>query len=306
VTKAIELCEAAGKAEDAGFAYNLLEWIHLWKGNYHQVLALKEEALRMIEQQFNLRWHVWALSAATWAYAELGRWDDAVSEGEKALSVAEEYSNDLLIGFADLIIAIAYTLKGDLVRAVEYAELAVQKAPTPADSAWAQQVLASAWCSGADPGRGVELLARIIPMYRAAGYYPGEVNATVILGEGYWQAGEYEKARETLERGLELAEQYGMKYNIGYAHRLLGEIALKRQPSLATLHFEKSVAILQHIKAENELALAHSGYGRFHKQQGNIEQAREYLTNALEIFERLGTLIEPDKVRKELGELPKE
>jgi len=33
--------------------------------------------------------------------------------------------------------------------------------------------------------------------------------------------------------------------------------------------------------------------------------ARRYLTQqALEIFERLGTLIEPDKVRKELAELP--
>ena len=29
-----------------------------------------------------------------------------------------------------------------------------------------------------------------------------------------------------------------------------------------------------------------------------------YLTKALEIFERLGTLLEPDKVRKELAELP--
>jgi hypothetical protein len=35
-----------------------------------------------------------------------------------------------------------------------------------------------------------------------------------------------------------------------------------------------------------------------------MTQAREYLTKALEIIERLGTLIEPDKVRKELAELP--
>jgi hypothetical protein len=33
-------------------------------------------------------------------------------------------------------------------------------------------------------------------------------------------------------------------------------------------------------------------------------EARRYLTDALEIFERLGTLLEPDKVRKELAELP--
>ncbi len=64
--------------------------------------------------------------------------------------------------------------------------------------------------------------------------------------------------------------------------------------------------MLQETKAENELALAYTGYGRLHKQQGQIGQAREYLTKALEIFERLGTLIEPNKVGKELAELSKE
>ena len=42
--------------------------------------------------------------------------------------------------------------------------------------------------------------------------------------------------------------------------------------------------------------------GRF-PQTPRGRQAREYLTKALEIFERLGTLIEPDKVRKELDDL---
>jgi tetratricopeptide (TPR) repeat protein len=53
----------------------------------------------------------------------------------------------------------------------------------------------------------------------------------------------------------------------------------------------------------DDLAWTYSGMGRYHKQQGNTEQAREYLTKALEIFERLGTLIEPDKVREELADL---
>ena len=60
------------------------------------------------------------------------------------------------------------------------------------------------------------------------------------------------------------------------------------------------------IKAENHLALAYAGYGQLHKQRGNMPRAREYLTKALEIFERLGTLVEPDKVRKELAELPQD
>jgi hypothetical protein len=43
--------------------------------------------------------------------------------------------------------------------------------------------------------------------------------------------------------------------------------------------------------------------GRDHKQQGNTKRAREYLTKALEVFEQLDTLIQPDKVREELQEL---
>jgi hypothetical protein len=50
--------------------------------------------------------------------------------------------------------------------------------------------------------------------------------------------------------------------------------------------------------------MAYAGYGRLHKQQGEIAQARAYLTKALEIFERLGTLTEPEKVREILAKMP--
>jgi tetratricopeptide (TPR) repeat protein len=60
------------------------------------------------------------------------------------------------------------------------------------------------------------------------------------------------------------------------------------------------------VKAENELALAYAGYGRYQKQEGDIQQAGAYLSKALDIFKRLGTLIQPENVRKGLAELPKE
>jgi hypothetical protein len=56
--------------------------------------------------------------------------------------------------------------------------------------------------------------------------------------------------------------------------------------------------------AENELALALAGYGRLLRQLGDVVKARELLTEAKVIFERLGTMHEPAKVAQELAELP--
>ncbi len=182
----------------------------------------------------------------------------------------------------------------------------MQKAVTPSDKAWARRGLGWALCRAGEANRGIELLAAALQNFQSGHRMAGIIPTTCTLGAGYWLAGEEEKARQTLEEALEIAERCGARYYLGWAHRFLGEIALKTKPAQATTHFEKSIAVLQEIKAENELALAYAGYGRLHKQKGQIGQAREYLTKALEIFERLGTLIEPDKVREELTELPEE
>jgi len=218
---------------------------------------------------------------------------------QKALNVAEEFSNNSLISFAAWNLSIAYTWKGDLGRGIEYGELAVQKAQTPYNKALGQRGLAWAWCRAGETSRGIELLTALLPIFRGR-FMPSEIPHTCYLGEGHWLAGEHDKARQTLEEALKIAYRCGARYYSAFAQRLLGEIALRTKPAHAVPHFEKSIAVFREIKAENELALAFAGYGRCHKLKGQIAQAQEYLTKALEIFERLGTLIEPDKVRKEL------
>jgi tetratricopeptide (TPR) repeat protein len=135
-----------------------------------------------------------------------------------------------------------------------------------------------------------------------------EIFFTLFLGEGYWLVGEYDKATQTLEECLEITKRGGMKFFKGSTHRLLGEMAMTINPSqidkrFAASHFEKSIAALREIQAENELALAYKAYGRLHAQHGEITHARAYLTQALEIFERLGTMGEPEKVHQALATL---
>jgi class 3 adenylate cyclase/tetratricopeptide (TPR) repeat protein len=308
MTKAAALCEAAGNAEDAGLTYSMMQWCHVCTGDFDQVLALHAPLLRTMEQRFHIRWYAWGLAAVSAAYTGLGRWEKAVEEAQKALRVGEEFSDGTAMSFAAWGISMAYLHQGDLVRAVEYGELAVQQARTLADKVWAQCVLAGARCRAGELHQGLETLAANVPMSRAARIVEAEV-INKFLGEGYWLAGEYAQATQALQELREIAERCGMRYLLGFTHRLLGEIALHTNPTqveapLAAPHFEQSIALLRAIHAENELALAYAGYGKLQKQQRHITQARDYLTRALETFERLGTLGEPDKVRQALAALP--
>ena len=301
--KAAKLFQVAGNTKEAGYAYLYWEYCHLDRGDYEQVLNLKEDVLRAMEHQLNLPLHTYALSAASRAYAYRGHWDEAVEEAQKALSVAQKFSDNSMISFVTWNLSMAYTLKGDFARAVEYGELAVQKAPTPGDKAWAERSLGWACCRAGELNRGLGLLTAVLPIFQAGQFISSEIYLMCYLGEGYWLAEEHDKARQMLEEGLEIADSCGARYCLGFAHRLLGESMLKTNPTQAVPHFKKSIAIFREIKAENELAMAYAGYGRLNKKQGEIAGMREYLTKALEIFKRLGTLIEPDKVRKELAEL---
>jgi hypothetical protein len=68
---------------------------------------------------------------------------------------------------------------------------------------------------------------------------------------------------------------------------------------LAGAHFEESFSLLSATKAENELALAYAGYGRFLKARRRLGEATDYLRRAMKIFDRLGTMVEPERVREQ-------
>jgi len=307
--QAVKICEEVSDAELASSSTMALQWSYLWMGDLEKVIALKEDVLQLSETAFNCRAYVMSMSANSMAYSQMGQWESAIKDGQEGLKVAEEYSNNSFASFAAFALALANSLRNNHNQARDFAELAVQKAQTIGDKVFSQSALSWAWCRSGEPLKGVALGNELIPMFQSVGFMPGEIYETLIVGEGFFLNGEHEKATQTIKQGLELARRSEMKFFIGWAYRLLGEIALKTNPAqagepLAAHQFEKSIAVYREIKAENELALAYTGYGRLNKKQGEIAPAREYLLKALAIFERLGTPLEPDKVRAILAELP--
>jgi class 3 adenylate cyclase/tetratricopeptide (TPR) repeat protein len=248
--KAAGLFEASGAFEYAGQAYVFLQWSHLCKGNFEHVFILKKRALLTTEKQFNLLVYVYAFDTAAWACTCLNRWDGAIENGKEALKKAEEYADKSLISFTANVICQAYCFKGELDRAIEYGELAIQKAPTPGDKLWAEGFLAMAWIRTGKLQQGIATLSKIADAHDKGRFVFGQVGYTLMLGLGYFLAGEYEKAIQPLKGGLELAERSDMKWFIGLAHVFLGQVALQTNPTQAVYHFEQSIARYQQIQGD--------------------------------------------------------
>jgi tetratricopeptide (TPR) repeat protein len=290
--------------DGAGYGYSLLAWSHFFLGNYAHVFTFAKSALRALEHAFDLRAHCYALAVMSMASHQTGQWDKAIEYTEGVRRAAEELSDDSLVAYAHFIASTAWTQKGDYSNALESGNLAIQKAPTPADKVWTQTWFAFALMRAGEPRRSIELLTPLVPLYQASGTFVTAM-AQLWLGEAYLRAEEFEQAKQTLNEALQAWERFGAKWWIASSDRLLGELGLRVDTDLnqAAAHLERSINILQEIRAENELALAYAAYGRLHKRLGDFNQAGDYQRRALEIFERLGTLREPDKVRADLESL---
>ena len=132
-----------------------------------------------MEQRFNPHHYVRGLCGASRACICLGRWEEAVEEAQKALKIAEESADNSLVVFAAWTLSMAYTWRGDLDRGVQYGELALQKAVTPADRAWAQRGLGWALCRAGEANKGIELLTSALQNFQNRGRMPGIIASRI-------------------------------------------------------------------------------------------------------------------------------
>jgi tetratricopeptide (TPR) repeat protein len=237
-----------------------------------------------------------------------GSWSDAVAESEEALRFGQEHDDPGLISFSHMFLCFAYTGEGRYEEAQANGELAVQTAPTLAETAWSTMFLAGAWCRMGQAERAIETLVPLGPVFDATQMAIAQILTACSLGEAYCRTGRLKEAAETLDGTIEHTERTGWRYYLGSALRLRAEVARKADPTesgrrRASGYFDRAIGVLSEIGAENELALAQAGYARLCRESGDPAKARRYYLTALETLERLGSLAEPPVIRKALAEL---
>ena len=122
----------------------------------------------------------------------LGRFERAIELQEKELRIAEEFADRSMISHALWCVAFDHGYRGDYIKADETGERAVQLAPTIAERAWAEGALGIAHCRSGDAVKGLEILSRIMPGFRAAKFMACEAFLS-YLAEGYCRIGDWRR-----------------------------------------------------------------------------------------------------------------
>ena len=81
--------------------------------------------------------------------------------------------------FPHVILCCAYTGEGRYEEAQSNGELAIQKAPTLAETAWSKMFLAGAWCRMGQAERAIETLVPLVPLYDATQMAIGQISTPV-------------------------------------------------------------------------------------------------------------------------------
>jgi tetratricopeptide (TPR) repeat protein len=114
---------------------------------------------------------------------------------------------------------------------------------------------------------------------------PGDL--PLPLGQAQVLAGHLEEAHALAEGALAHACVHQERENQAYALRLLGDIAVRRDPPESTpaeAYYQQALALAEALGMRPLLAHCHLGLGMLYAKIGQPEQARVELSSATELY----------------------
>ena len=228
---------------------------------------------------------------ASWivrSLAVLGRFDEAIREGEQMLAAAERLNSTLAMVAATLGLGEAYRERGDWARAIRLLERSVADAREGGlgvITAGVGSRLGAAYAHAGRLDEAIELLRASASVGSRALNTRSSAFAR-LLGEACLLSGNVDEARLQATTALEGAQALRQRGDEAAARWLLGLTT----PSLV----EAEVFIGEALSLASELAMrplvahCHLGLGNLYRRTGTREQATEHLTTATTMYCEMG------------------
>ena len=304
--QAVAIAERSGLLELCAFAESCLAQVYVLAGELGRGLDVGERALRTFEALGNRWWAGRTLAHLAAAANALGQWARAVGYCQRALSHGMAVDDLRLKVSALLRMGLTHIQKGEVAAGLERCEEAQALSPTPYDAAALRGVRAYGLLKVGRLAEAIGELRDTLDWYARSNLRFTRYQFMLWLGEAYLVAGDRELARSAAEEVLTASGEMGYRHLEALARRLLGECLLAVDTSAASPHLSAAVEAFRCSGARDHLAKALASQAALRHRQGDLPGARAALEESLTVFEEIGTLDEPMRVREALAMLDAE
>jgi class 3 adenylate cyclase/tetratricopeptide (TPR) repeat protein len=301
--RAVAIAESGGLRELGAFAESCLAQVYVFAGELERAVEVGERALRTFEALGNRWWAGRTLSHLAAAANALGQWNRAFGYCHRALGHGLAVDDLRLKVSALLRLGLTHMQKGEVTAGLGRCEEAQALSPTPYDRAALRGIRAHGLVLVGRLSEGIAELTDVLDWYARSNLHFTRYQFMLWLGEAYLRAGALEPARQTAEEVLTASAEMGYRHLEAVARRLLGESLLAVEPSMATRHLRDAVAAFRRSGARDQLARSLINQAALRHMRGDEAGAIAALEEGLTIFQEIGTLDEPARVREALAML---
>ncbi len=295
--RALTLATTSGAFEVRVVALTYLGVAYYNAGDFWQALAVERRAMALLTAE----WHttrfgqpvlpaVISRGHAAGSLAALG--DFATGRGvvEEAVRLAEAVEQPFSIASALWYAGLVYRRQGALYTAIPMLERSLglyQTANIPMWQALTASILGAAYALAGRAAEAHPLLEQTLERLAAGSHLFLHALVLTELSEACLLVGRVDEASALAGQLLEISRAYTGSGYQAHAYRLLGEVAMHRDPpdiDQATAHYRQALALAKELGMRPLQAHCHLGLGTLYARTGQREQAHAALSAAIDLY----------------------
>ena len=301
--RASQIAAEAGLDDIHTFAECSLTQVYGVTGDLRAALTTGEQALRMFEARGNVWWACRTLWHLNFATNCSGDWERSLDYCRRALEYGQAVNDRRLKVVALWRTGWTHIHRGDSETGIRFCDEALALSPSPFDAAMAHAARGHGLVKKGEAAAGIAELAEAVAWFEQSALPFTRSWFALWLADCYNRTGEPLKAWRIASEVLAKSREVGYRHFEGMAERLLGASLISQDPTAAIDHLEAGRRILAEVGGRNELARTLVNRAELCGLAGDKSEARGLLEQALTIFEELGSLDEPPRVKATLANL---
>jgi class 3 adenylate cyclase/tetratricopeptide (TPR) repeat protein len=300
---AVQIAETAGLHEIQASAYSCLGQVYAYAGRLREALDAGERALAVFEAHGNVWWTCRTLWGLSLTAIPMGDWPRSLDYCRRALAHGEAVNDRRLLVVGWWRSGWTHIQLGDAETGIECCRKALALTPSPYDAAMARAAMGYGLVKLGKIDEGIALLEEAVEWFGQSRLAFTRAWYAIWLADSHLRNGDPVSARRLAEEVRAKSREAGYRYFEGLAERLLGTALLTADRVAAAQHLDAAFAILDEAGVRNDVAKIFVAQAELCRADEDVAAARAHLQHALAVFEELGTVDEPPRVRAILAQL---